>query len=577
MAADEHRGSGQGFDQASRDSQDARTTVRETVEQERSSIPRSDTQLIQASDPTPADLSPPICPRSVEAASFHTAFSSGSKEVVEDDRETGVERLGTTTDLARVHKRKTSVTPNLSIDTKSAREKPQNKDQGGRASSLSPEVPTVSVPLSAGNSPLRSSLSPRARERGLSLRRSLLARNVHGSPAGSGSVIELQSANSTSLQPMSARPSGDAGKSPEATINIAPAIQQTNNSDEGSRSTKEAHGLSSLPHYETWIANKATQTGRVARFQAVKQRLQKKILRIHEIPNSKDGRHLDLGSNPKNILIDERTGHEYIDNTILSTRYSLYNFLPRQLFAQFSKLANFYFLCVSILQMIPGLSTTGTYTTIIPLIFFVTISIAKEGYDDLRRYRLDKAENNNSASVLQFHRSCSGNSPENESRIAISGNDGSQLWARTKWLGIRVGDVVKLCRDDAVPADIVVLQANGTEGMAYVETMALDGETNLKGKQPPPLLARNCKTTSDVLSCNAHFVVEDPNLNLYNFEGKIILGDEVLPLTNKEIIYRGSIVRNTAEVIAMVIYTGEECKSRMNATKNPRIKAVSCY
>ncbi len=58
-------------------------------------------------------------------------------------------------------------------------------------------------------------------------------------------------------------------------------------------------------------------------------------------------------------------------------------FVPRQLVAQFSKVANFYFLTISILQMIPGLSTTGRFTTIVPLLFFVTVSMAKEGYDDL--------------------------------------------------------------------------------------------------------------------------------------------------------------------------------------------------
>jgi phospholipid-translocating ATPase len=68
-------------------------------------------------------------------------------------------------------------------------------------------------------------------------------------------------------------------------------------------------------------------------------------------------------------------------------------------------------------------------------------------------------------------------------------------------------------------------------------------------------------------------VVEDPNLDFYSFEGKCSVADETLPLTNNEIIYRGSILRNTPELYGMVIYSGEECKIRMNATKNPRIKA----
>ena len=79
------------------------------------------------------------------------------------------------------------------------------------------------------------------------------------------------------------------------------------------------------------------------------------ILRISELPPSKDGRHIEVDATRKTPLIDERTGRPHINNLIRSSRYNAYNFLPRQLFAQFSRVANFYFLCVSILQMIPGL------------------------------------------------------------------------------------------------------------------------------------------------------------------------------------------------------------------------------
>lgn len=83
-------------------------------------------------------------------------------------------------------------------------------------------------------------------------------------------------------------------------------------------------------------------------------------------------------------------------------------------------------------------------------------------------------------------------------------------------------------------------------------------------------------TPEDISNCNAHFVVEDPNLDLYNFEGKVTtpgVAHQTAPLTNNEIVYRGSVLRNTPEAIGMVIYSGEECKIRMNANKNPRIKA----
>ncbi len=40
-------------------------------------------------------------------------------------------------------------------------------------------------------------------------------------------------------------------------------------------------------------------------------------------------------------------------------RYTLLTFLPRNLFEQFTRVANMYFLCMLILQLIPGLSPTS--------------------------------------------------------------------------------------------------------------------------------------------------------------------------------------------------------------------------
>ena len=470
------------------------------------------------------------------------------------------------------HRRKSSITPNLSLDTSKALSASQQKAPQARQPSLSPSSTRSPVSMQPKMSSVRSTTSPRSRDRGFSLRRSILARNIR--PESNGSIIELQPAGPSTGQVESSLPTDRAGpgKKSDTTITVSPIVEQAPLADSASEPVKKILGLSSLPHYESWVASKASSAGLLSQFHTLKETLRKRILHIREIPPSKDGRHLIIDPKRRKNLIDDRTGREYIDNTILSSRYTLYNFLPRQLFAQFSKLANFYFLCVSILQMIPGLSTTGTYTTIVPLLFFVTISIAKEGYDDLRRYRLDKAENNKTSYVLRAHGSTETEGDDGNGSMSTA--DGWKPWVETKWQDIRVGDIVRLRRDDAAPADLVLLHARGTDETAYIETMALDGETNLKSKHASPPLAKSCRTVDELANCSAHLVVEDPNLDLYNFEGRVSVGDETLPLANSEIIYRGSIVRNTSEAVGLVVYTGEECKIRMNATKNPRIKAV---
>lgn len=315
------------------------------------------------------------------------------------------------------------------------------------------------------------------------------------------------------------------------------------------------------------------------------------VLRQKPLAPSKDGRHvpLDLSAQQSSPLIDDRRGHAFISNAIRTSRYNVFDFFPKQLFFQFTRLGNFYFLCIGIPQTIPGISTTGNVTTILPLLFFVLLTIIKEGYDDYKRHRLDKVENAQPVTVLQRldrlpddhaqvgwlrnhifpgrRKSRSSHADQSDE----TGPVGAFRWQTTAWKDLKVGDVVKLTRDEEVPADIVLLHADGDNGLAYVETMALDGETNLKSKQILPEF-KGCDNLTGLMSCKADFIVEDPNADLYNFDGRVTVKGKTVPLTVNEVVYRGSTLRNTPCAIGMVINSGEECKIRMNANHHPKAK-----
>src|SRR6201999_700956 len=109
-----------------------------------------------------------------------------------------------------------------------------------------------------------------------------------------------------------------------------------------------------LPNYQTWLQSHTHQSALTKRFKETVKTLKRVVLRIQDIPPSKDGRNITLDASRKKSLIDDRTDKPYVENWIRSTRYTLYTFFPRQIIAQFSKMANFYFLCVAILQMIPN-------------------------------------------------------------------------------------------------------------------------------------------------------------------------------------------------------------------------------
>lgn len=313
------------------------------------------------------------------------------------------------------------------------------------------------------------------------------------------------------------------------------------------------------------------------------------LLRQKPLAPSADGRVVPLDPSRSPQLVDERRGHAFISNVIRTSRYNIFNFFPKQLFFQFSRLGNFYFLCVGIPQTIPGISTTGNVTTILPLLFFVLLTIAKEGYDDYKRHRLDNVENAQPATALRPADEKSvadarggwswsrmipwtrrAQQPYLPASIAPEVVDGFQ-WTKTAWSQLRVGDVVKLSRDDEVPADIVLLYADGENGLAYVETMALDGETNLKSKQVLPEF-EGCETIRGILECKARLIVEDPNADLYNFNGRVEINGKTIPLTLNEVAYRGTVLRNTKCALGLVINTGEESKIRMNANRHPKAK-----
>lgn len=329
---------------------------------------------------------------------------------------------------------------------------------------------------------------------------------------------------------------------------------------------------------------------------------------------------LPFTKNKKGIpfLIDERNNQPYMNNLITSSRYTLVSFLPRQLYAQFSKLANCYFMIVAILQLIPSWSTTGTTTTIIPLSIFISISMAREAWDDIKRHKLDKEENSKRVKVLREYQ------PENNlrfesdlsfsksttslSKIRPSGQSYDLAFedeldlenrameensfqdekllrnlgvstVKTRWKDVRVGDIIKLDCDEWVPADIIILSSTNELGEVFVETMALDGETNLKSKIPNIELHKIANKAKNIFNLSGTINSEDPNLDLYNYEGSLELPNintqklETHALGPDNIIYRGSIIRNTDSCIGVVVFTGEETKIRMNAIKSPRVKA----
>lgn len=226
-------------------------------------------------------------------------------------------------------------------------------------------------------------------------------------------------------------------------------------------------------------------------------------------------------------------------NTIRTGKYTVLSFLPVNLYEQFHRVAYVYFLVIAVLNQLPVLAVFGRTVSIIPLALVLTVTALKDGYEDWRRHRSDKIENNRKVSVL------------------VNGEIVTK-----RWKDIRVGDVIKLGNNETLPCDMVLLSTSDPAGLAYVQTINLDGESNLK--------TRYARVQENVFSGGGGVIrCENPNRNIYGFLANLEVEGKRLSLGPSNIILRGCELKNTEHVYGVAVYTGKDTKVMMNSSGAP--------
>ncbi|KAL7633000.1 UNVERIFIED_CONTAM: hypothetical protein RMT77_016710 [Armadillidium vulgare] len=251
------------------------------------------------------------------------------------------------------------------------------------------------------------------------------------------------------------------------------------------------------------------------------------------------------------VFLNEPQPIKYTSNSICTAkyRYKLLFFLPMFLFEQFRRYANIFFLIIALLQQIPGVSPTGRYTTLVPLICILVVSAIKEIAEDIKRHRADDEINNREIEVLR---------------------DGQWQWI--KWRNIKVGDIVKVRNHKFFPADLILLSSSEPQGLCYVETANLDGETNLKIRQGLPQTTHLLEAR-DLMNLSGRIECESPNRFLYQFTGNFKeTSRNPVPLSPDQILLRGAKLQNTNWVFGLVIYTGHETKLMKNSATSAPLK-----
>ncbi|KAI8908590.1 hypothetical protein EDD86DRAFT_191661 [Gorgonomyces haynaldii] len=226
-------------------------------------------------------------------------------------------------------------------------------------------------------------------------------------------------------------------------------------------------------------------------------------------------------------------------NYIRTTKYTVLTFLPKNLYMQFRRAYNIYFL-LACFSLIGGYASVSVTSMVGPLLIVLAFSAIKEALEDFNRFRADQSANLKECVVVRGGK-----------RMVIPSKD------------IVPGDILYYEKGGKFDADCILISSSYEEGTVFVETAELDGETNLKRKACVGVLSEFVDPEK-LQKLHGSIECEHPNENLISFEGRINVQSDickgVAPLSMMNMALRGSVLKNTEFAYGIVVYTGSNTK-----------------
>lgn len=199
----------------------------------------------------------------------------------------------------------------------------------------------------------------------------------------------------------------------------------------------------------------------------------------------------------RTVSVGSSQSARFPPNAVSNAKYTPWSFLPRTLYNEFSFFFNMYFLLVALSQVVSALRIGYLSTYIVPLVFVLSITLGKEAIDDISRRKRDSEANSEGYTVLSFDKPGLGDSERYHSRKKLNSKENSKSKRRSlvepdrlsdiqeeeesaesqgrqaptsvvrevvrKSRDLKVGDVLKLGKDQRVPADVVILKSYTNE------------------------------------------------------------------------------------------------------------------
>ncbi|KAJ5882416.1 uncharacterized protein N7529_001088 [Penicillium soppii] len=156
---------------------------------------------------------------------------------------------------------------------------------------------------------------------------------------------------------------------------------------------------------------------------------------------------------PREVLVGQYQAAKYPANVVSNAKYTPWSFLPRTLYNEFSFFFNIYFLCVALSQVIPVLRIGYMSSYIAPLAFVVSISLGKEALDDIGRRRRDAEAN-----------------AEEYCTVTVGRNNPMEVIKKSR--DLKVGDILKVRKNQRLPADVVILKSISNDSASPRQSLA---------------------------------------------------------------------------------------------------------
>ncbi|KAF8795476.1 phospholipid-transporting ATPase VB-like isoform X2 [Argiope bruennichi] len=252
---------------------------------------------------------------------------------------------------------------------------------------------------------------------------------------------------------------------------------------------------------------------------------------------------------PENVPAKHHPHRGYACNRIRTTKYTVLSFIPKNLFEQFHRIANLYFIGIVLLNWVPKINAFGKEIAIIPVMFVLGVTAIKDWFEDFRRYKSDKRINNLTCRVY---------------------NRKERRYVKTLWKHVHVGDVVHLSCNEVIPADILLLKCSDDQGLCYIETASLDGESNLKQRQ----VVRGLMPQGEFhpSTFRGRIECDPPNHKIYHFNGCITMSSgQKVPICKENLLLKDCVLKNADFIEGIVVYAGHETKAMLN-NDGPRYK-----